>query len=69
MSDDEIKEIYDSLTLAELKYLLLCREALYQWRTPKGLCPKCHDAILIEDYCCPNCGYDPSYKNEVNDPN
>lgn len=71
MSDDEIKEIYDSLTLEELRYLLLCREALllhresvYQRRTPKGLCPKCHDASLIKDYWCPNCGYDPSKKTK-----
>lgn len=45
--------------LEELRFNELCKDALYHYLDPEGICPCCGEAILIKGYICHNCGYDP----------
>lgn len=49
--------------LKELRFNELCKDALYHYLTPEGICPCCGEAILIKGCCCYNCGYDYRDKN------
>ena len=42
----------------EYEYLCFCREALLNFARPKCICPRCHEAVILEGYTCMNCGYD-----------
>ena len=44
----------------ELEYLRACKFTLNNFRRVKDICPKCREAVLIDGYVCPYCGYDSS---------
>lgn len=47
------------LTKEEYKFLTLCNRELSCLRTIIGICPKCHNGLIMEGYVCNNCGFDP----------
>ena len=44
----------------EIKYLKACETSLYAFTNPTRICPKCGEAMLVEGFICPSCGYDDS---------
>lgn len=59
------KEEYEALInnapdTEELEYLRACQYTLDSYMRIKDICPKCREAVLIDGYVCPCCGYDPS---------
>ena len=38
--------------LEELRFNELCKDALYHYLDPEGICPCCGEAILIKGYIC-----------------
>lgn len=50
-----IKSILDAEFEEHQAYMKRVEEAV-------GLCPKCKEAIIIDGWVCPCCGYDSSYK-------
>lgn len=47
----------------ELEYLKACQYTLDSYTHIKDICPKCREAVLIDGYVCPCCGYDPGSKD------
>ena len=44
----------------ELEYLRACEFTLNVYIRIKDICPKCREAVLIDGYVCPCCGYNSS---------
>lgn len=44
----------------ELEYLRACEFTLDAFMRVKDICPKCREAVIIDGYVCPCCGYDSS---------
>ena len=63
LGKDEYKALIDNkVNEEELKYLKACQYTLESFNKVIGLCPKCKEAIIIDGWVCPCCGYDSSYK-------
>lgn len=52
--------INSQLDEKELEYLRACEFTLNAFMRVKDVCPKCREAVLIDGYICPCCGYDSS---------
>lgn len=52
--------INSQLDEEELEYLRACEFTLNAFTRIKDICPKCREAVLIDGYVCPYCGYDSS---------
>lgn len=57
------KEEYEALInnapdTEELEYLRACQYTLDSYMRIKDICPKCREAVIIDGYKCPYCGYD-----------
>ena len=46
------------ISTGEYKYLTMCKDALMNFAIPRRICPKCGEALILDDYCCFNCGHD-----------
>lgn len=44
----------------ELEYLRACEFTLDAFMRVKDICPKCREAVIVDGYVCPCCGYDSS---------
>ncbi len=44
----------------ELEYLKACEFTLDAFMRIKDICPRCREAVIIDGYTCPYCGYDSS---------
>ena len=67
LNKDEYKALIDNkadnqVDEEELKYLKACQYTLETFNNVRGLCPKCKEAIIIDGWVCPCCGYDSSYQ-------
>lgn len=67
LDKDEYKALVDNkadnqVDEEELKYLKACQYTLEAFNKIRGLCPKCKEAVIIDGWVCPCCGYDSSYK-------
>lgn len=49
----------------ELEYLRACEFTLDAFMRVKGICPKCREAVIIDGYVCPCCGYDSSMDENI----
>lgn len=64
LNKDEYKALTDKFQAdeEELKYLKACQYTLEAFNKVIGLCHKCKEAIIIDGWVCPCCGYYSSYK-------
>ena len=44
----------------ELEYLRACEFTLNAFTRVKDIYPKCREAVIVDRYVCPCCGYDSS---------
>ena len=44
----------------ELEYLRACEFTLNAFTRVKDICLKCREAVIVDGYVCPCCGYDSS---------
>lgn len=59
------KEEYEALMYnkpdeEELEYSRACQYTLDAFTRIKDICPKCREAVIIDGYVCPCCGYNSS---------
>lgn len=63
LGKDEYNALIDNQADEEdLEYLKACRYTLETFNKVRGLCPKCKNAVIIDGWVCPCCGYDSSYE-------
>ena len=63
LDKDEYKALIDNQADNEdLEYLKACQYTLEAFNKVRGLCPKCKNAVIIDGWVCPCCGYDSSYE-------
>lgn len=67
LDKDEYKALTDKCQAdeEELKYLKACQYTLESFNKVRGLCPKCKEAVIIDGWVCPCCGYDSSRDEEL----
>lgn len=61
LDKDEYKALINNQAdEGELEYLRACQYTLDAFTRIKDICPKCREAVIIDGYVCPCCGYDSS---------
>ena len=61
LDKEEYQALIDSHSdKEELEYLRACEFTLDAFMRVKDICPKFREAVIIDGYVCPCCGYDSS---------
>lgn len=61
LDKEEYRALIDSHSdEEELEYLRACEFTLNSFMRVKDICPKCREAVIVDGYVCPCCGYDSS---------
>lgn len=61
LDKEEYQALIDSHSNEEkLEYLKACEFTLDAFMRVKDICPKCREAVIVDGYVCPCCGYDSS---------